>query len=115
MDASEKRLYVDEKEGLARLRNNEALYKRMLGLFLKSTDFMDLEEALDRGDLAAAGEIAHAIKGTSGNLSLPKVFELSNALMIQLRQGVKDIVLIEDYRAALHITLAIIVDKINEK
>jgi HPt (histidine-containing phosphotransfer) domain-containing protein len=108
MDANEKKLYVNEAEGMARLRNNANLYKRMLGLFVKSPEFAAFEEAYAAGDITRAGEVAHAIKGSSGNLSLTRVFELTNQMMLEMRQGVDNKELVAEYRDALEKTLTII-------
>ena len=62
--------YIDTAEGLARIRGNEKIYARMLGLFQQSEEFGKFEEAIASGDMNAAADVAHAIKGMTGNLSL---------------------------------------------
>lgn len=96
--------YIDLDAALARIRGNKKLYRRMLGLFLQSTEFDALEESLAQGDLAKAGEYAHSIKGMTGNLTLTAVFELSTQLMNQLRAGTRDEQTIAAYRDALEKT-----------
>lgn len=97
--------YIDLADGLTRLRGNKKLYARMLGMFEAGPEFQQLEDALAAGDNAAAGDAAHAIKGISGNLSLPALFALSTDLMNQLRQGDADPQTLADYRQALAATL----------
>ena len=82
--------YIDTVSGLARIRGNEKIYARMLGLFQQSEEFDKFEAAMAAGDMNAAADVAHAIKGMSGNLSLTKVFDLSADLMNQLRGGTYD-------------------------
>ncbi len=100
MEASPDIRYVDMESALARVRGNKKLYRRMLGLFLDGKEFSALEEALAQGDWAKAGDVAHAIKGITGNLSLPALFETSTQLMAELRQGPAARETIDSYRDA---------------
>ena len=100
--------YVDLEDGLERVRNNTALFKRMLQLFLQSEEFPSFERELSDGNLERAAEIAHAIKGMTGNLGFPMLFETSSELMTQLRQGIADQALLEKYRDAVEKTTAIV-------
>lgn len=79
---------INVKEGLARVRDNKKLYKRMLGLFLESGEFASLEEYLTQKEYAKAADSAHTIKGMTGNLSLTAIFNQSTRMMEDLRQGV---------------------------
>ncbi len=97
--------YIDVEGGLARLRGNEKLFKKMLMMFLASEEMAKFEAAMAADEYAAAGDIAHAIKGMSGNLSLTKVYETSAELMVQLRQGPADAALLAEYREAIEKTL----------
>ena len=96
---------IDLDEGLGRVRGNKKVYRRMLGLFLKSAEFDALEDKLAAGDVAGAADVAHSIKGMTGNLSLVAVFDASTRLMQQLREGNADGEAIEQYRAALRTTM----------
>ncbi|MDL2253552.1 Hpt domain-containing protein [Ruminococcaceae bacterium OttesenSCG-928-I18] len=95
------KVYIDIETGLGRVRNNKKLYSRMLGLFLQSPDLEAFENAVTAGDTAKAAEAAHAIKGVAGNLGLDAVFEDSNLLMGELREGTLNEELIATYRADL--------------
>lgn len=79
--------YIDVDQGLARVRNNKPLYKRMLNMFMDANEFSELEYHLNSRDYDEAAKSAHAIKGIAGNLSLPMLFETSNDLLLQLREG----------------------------
>lgn len=93
--------YIDTETGLGRLRGNKKMYARMLGLFLKSTEFDAFEEALAAGDNEKASEVAHAIKGMTGNLALDAIFKESEVLMSQLRAGGAEDSLLAQYREDL--------------
>lgn len=90
--------YVDKEGALARVRGNATIYKKMLGMLLNSAEFAAFEDAMAAGDLARAGEVAHGIKGMTGNLSLPRLFESSTRLMTELREGKADPDLLARYR-----------------
>ena len=61
---------ADTRDGLGRCMNNEAFYLRLVGMALNDANFGRLEEAVKNGDLSAAFEAAHALKGVLANLSL---------------------------------------------
>lgn len=104
MTDQEKQEYMDLDAGLGRVRGNKKIFKRMLGLFLASDQFDAFEAALAEQDLAKAGEVAHGIKGMTGNLGFNRLFEESNRLMTELRDGVADQALIDSYRNSLEIS-----------
>ena len=85
--SDDQKKYIDVDSGLARIRGNTAIYKKMLMLYLQSVEFDAFDEALAEQNLSRASEIAHAIKGMTGNLSLPLLFGISTKLMGQLREG----------------------------
>lgn len=57
-------------EGLRRCMNNEAFYLRLAVMAVEDGNFEKLHAALSGGDLDAAFEAAHALKGALGNLAL---------------------------------------------
>ena len=109
-DAAQNKKYLDAESGLARVRGNQVLFNRMLGLFMASEEFAAFEDALAANNLAQAGDVAHAIKGMAGNLALNAVFETSSELMVQLRQGPPDPGLLTSYRDTLEKTKEIIAE-----
>ena len=98
--------YIDMKGGLARVRGNAVIFKKMLGMFLTSKEFDAFEEALTAKDFAKAGDVIHAIKGLTGNLALTQLFEESTKLMNQLRDGSYDEATLQSYRVMLSETRA---------
>ncbi len=61
------------EEGLGRCLNNESFYLRMVKLIPGDANFQKLYDAVDAGNLDAAFEAAHALKGSTGNLALTPV------------------------------------------
>ena len=66
---------VNTQEGLTRCMNNEAFYLRMVGMGLDDNNFDALETAVNAGDLKAAFEAAHALKGVTANLALTPILK----------------------------------------
>ena len=62
------------KEGLQRCLNNESFYMRMVKMIPGDPNFQQLYDSIDAGNLDAAFEAAHALKGSSGNLSLTPIY-----------------------------------------
>ena len=96
--------YVDVDGALTRLRGNKKLYAKMLNMFLNVNEFTEFEEAIAKEDLNRAADLAHSIKGMTGNLSLTTLFEQSEKLMHQLRQGELNQELIALYRETYTLT-----------
>ncbi|MCX4268616.1 MAG: Hpt domain-containing protein [Lachnospiraceae bacterium] len=82
-----KELGVDIEDGLKRLNKNEALYKRLLGTFVKTMKAKTIAPDFDASNCTEAIEIAHAIKGTAGNLSITPVYEAYSEIVNLLRTG----------------------------
>lgn len=61
---------ADVEEGLARCMNMQDFYIMLVGKVLEDNRLPLLEEQIGAGDLTAAFETAHALKGMYANLSL---------------------------------------------
>ena len=72
-------------EGLQRCMNNESFYLMLVNKGLKDEDIANLKAAISSGDLSKGFEVAHAMKGVYGNLSLTPLFELSSKVCEHLR------------------------------
>lgn len=82
-----KDLGVDIEGGLKRLGGNEKLYTRLMGSFLKTIEANSVRPDFDAADCTEAIEKAHAIKGTSGNLSITPLYEAYTEILNLLRGG----------------------------
>lgn len=80
-------LGVDTDEALARVNGNVSLYERLLvklgGVIKASPVVMDF----DGTDYADIIEAAHAIKGSTGNLSVTPLYEAYSQIVSLLRAG----------------------------
>jgi HPt (histidine-containing phosphotransfer) domain-containing protein len=78
-------IYVDFADGVKRVMNNTKFYVKLLTKFRNDTKLYDLEAALAAGNLEAAQEAAHTIKGVAANLSLAELFKQSLELETQIQ------------------------------
>ena len=97
--------YVDTDTGISRVRGNKALYRKMLVLFLQNKEFDAFDEALASGDTHRCAEVAHGIKGMTGNLSLPRIYDVSTRLTEEFRAGNPNREAIDEYHMVLQKTL----------
>ena len=82
-----KSLGVDVDGALKRLGGNAALYERLLGTSPKTIREHYVSADFDGNDYGTTTEMAHAIKGTSGNLSITPVYEAYTEIVNLLRAG----------------------------
>ena len=80
---------ADTIEGLRRCMNNESFYIRLVKMIPGDAGFQKLYDAIGRGDLTAAFEAAHALKGSTGNLALTPIFAPVSEITELLRAGTK--------------------------
>lgn len=80
-------LGVNTDEALARMNGNSSLYERMLVKFLEMMKNSCVLPHFDRNDYADITEAAHAIKGTSGNLSITPIYEAYSEIVRLLRDN----------------------------
>ena len=64
---------ADVDEALPRCLNNEGFYLKLVGKAVEEPAFDRLREAVEAGNLAAAFDQAHALKGVTGNLALTPI------------------------------------------
>ena len=100
--------YVNVAEGMGRVANNKMLFGRLVKMCQASAEFQKFEDAVAAGDAHTAGDVAHAIKGMCGNLSMTALFDASAKLCDSLRTGVWDEKLMADYRDAMEGTMEIL-------
>lgn len=80
-------LGVDIDGGLKRINGNEKLYTKLLGSFVKAINTYSVEPDFDGTDYNDVIEKTHAIKGTSGNLSITPIYESYTKIVDLLRAG----------------------------
>jgi len=66
---------ADVETGLQRCMGSEAIYLKLVETVKEEASFGRLEQALDAGDLDAAFDAAHALKGVLGNLALTPLYD----------------------------------------
>ena len=76
---------ADTEKGLAVCMNNEALYLRLVNSVPDEKRFDELSDAIAEGNLDAAFDAAHALKGVLGNLSLTPLYEKASQITELLR------------------------------
>lgn len=108
--AADIKKYLDLEDAMARLRGNKKMFLRLLSLFTQNEKFDELEQAVAAGDITKCAEAAHAIKGMTGSLSMPALFEESMTLMNAYREGRQDDDALARYRDAYEKTRAIVAD-----
>lgn len=76
---------VNYDETMARFMGNETFYLNILRKLPQDQNLDGLGAALDGGNLTAAFEAAHTIKGLAGNLGLRRIYEAVSAMVEPLR------------------------------
>lgn len=80
-----KALGADTAAGMARCINDEGFYLKMVNMALQDDSFEQLKDAIEAGDLDAAFEKAHSLKGVMGNVGLTSLFNLTSEITEELR------------------------------
>ncbi len=82
---------IDVKSALQRMMWNQRLFKKLLREFHR--DYSDaaetIREALARGDIKAAGIMAHTVRGVGGNFSAVDLYGAAHELELAIEQGRK--------------------------
>lgn len=81
--------YIDRKQGLMRVGNNEKLYYEVLAKFYDDTASTQdkVSHLIHEEDLEAAQKLVHKIKGTSGNVGAVYLFQSARTLMDVLKKN----------------------------
>ena len=80
-----KSLGVDVDGGIHRLNGNQSLYERMMYKFLDMMKKSVVSPDFDSNDYADVIEVAHALKGAAGNLSVTPIYEAYGQIVDLLR------------------------------
>lgn len=74
-------------EGMARCMGREDFYLRLVGMAKDETGYNNLEQAIADGNLKAAFEAAHGLKGVLSNLAITPLLEPVSEITELLRAG----------------------------
>ena len=66
---------ADYQATMSRFLGNEDMYLRFLNMLFQDDNLQKLGQALECGDLTAAFEAAHTLKGVTGNLGLTPLYQ----------------------------------------
>ena len=66
---------ADVDEGLRRCLNDESFYLSLVSSVIPDKRLNELKETIENGNLEAAFEIAHSLKGMYGNISITPIYE----------------------------------------
>lgn len=77
---------ADYAKTMERFMGNEAFYMRMLMMLSRDENLQLLGTALENGDLTAAFEAAHTLKGVAGNLGLTPLYDAVCKIVEPLRK-----------------------------
>lgn len=64
---------ANTEEGMGRCLNNEGFYFRLIKMAVDDANITNLKTAVEAGDLDAAFDAAHALKGITANLALTPI------------------------------------------
>lgn len=80
---------LDLEAGLRIMRGRLQSYRKLLKLFVEGhgNDVQRLGVLIGQDDLAAAAKLAHALKGTAGNVGALPIHALATTLEVALRSG----------------------------
>lgn len=67
---------IDTNDAMERFMGNEAMYEKYLVRFVKDKTYASLIQAVEEKDWKKAFETTHALKGTTGTLSISSLFAL---------------------------------------
>ena len=99
---------VDWALTMERFVYDEALYLECLGMLAEDENLALLQTALASGDLTAAFEAAHTLKGVSANMGLTPLTEAVSRLVEPLRRKES-----KDYTEDLSLLLSAFEDVLN--
>ncbi len=83
------KLGANTDEGISRCMGSEQFYIKLVNMIPDEKGFVNLKTAAAEGDLNAAFEAAHALKGVLGNLSLDRMYNKCSEITELLRARTK--------------------------
>lgn len=98
--------YIDVNEGVARLMNNMKIYINVLKKFNGTPLLEDIMAAASAQDFEKLQYAAHTLKGSAGNLSLKRLYELSFSIETCAKESKDPGELISELQDAVSATAA---------
>lgn len=89
---------ADYNTTIARFMHKENMYLRFLDMMFEDKSLQLLGDALERGDILAAFEHAHTLKGVVGNMGLTPLYKAACAIVEVLRRRDEG----ADYKSLYH-------------
>lgn len=83
----EKKKVINFEEGIDRFVGSRKMYMKYVHRFQELNDYDDLVNAMQQDDCTIAFEMAHKLKGTTGNLSFDAMYEVTCELTELLRSN----------------------------
>ncbi|MGL1936549.1 MAG: response regulator [Fibrobacterales bacterium] len=107
---------VNTVEGINRVAGNRELYYSLLKKFIENNrNFMnDITRSINADDFAAAGKLAHALKGVAGNVGAELLFNAVRVLDDTLKDTTADSSVIKGYLNMVEKELTIVFESISE-
>lgn len=81
-----KELGCNTEEGLGRCLNDESFYLGLVPGAFERKRYEELEDKIKKGDLLAAFDDAHALKGVLSNLSITPLLDVISRITEELRE-----------------------------
>ncbi len=100
---------ISIKSGLSTVGWNKKLYRKLLGKFLESNKDVvsEIKKTLQESDMETAAQLAHTVKGVSGNLGAEELFPVAGDLEKAIKQGETDSLdsLLENFETHLNVVM----------
>jgi len=78
---------INVMDGKTRVMGNMKLYLRLVGRFDGFKMAGSISDAVKAGDIEAAADAAHALRGTAANLAFPVVQEITEKIENSAKEG----------------------------
>jgi two-component system, sensor histidine kinase and response regulator len=117
MQVSESSPPIDVPEALQRLNGNHQLFVELLEIFQAhhAGDLQKFQAALSSGDRKKMHQLVHTLKGVAANLTMPKLWSISQALQHAIESGNEvSKPLCEEFELAFMAALAAVMPAIDE-
>lgn len=81
---------INVNASVSRLGGNEKLFEKVLNMFPKDSSYNEMLDAIAETDSEKAYAAAHTLKGVAGNLSMNRLFKLTEEQSNHFKNGQYD-------------------------